>query len=164
MLTQAREPFKTFLYIVQLARARAIHKQCETQFTRDWTVRRLEWSARFIIIIIIILRQVFSHIHILTLRIRWPSRLRSHAVIVGVSRVHDCSAVRLLLRRRRPLREVAKNNRRRPFRAADYIPATYIYIYIPSAIIVYRSYVPTTCESPSPALRKVYKYVCVSTW
>jgi hypothetical protein len=80
MLTQAREPFKTFLYIyiyihryryvtcvisrnyiyIVSTRASDPHKQCETQFTRDWTVRRLEWSARFIIIIIV-LRQVFAH-------------------------------------------------------------------------------------------------------
>jgi len=88
MLTQAREPFKTFLYVHNIicviscnyiARTRASdpHKQCKTQFTRDWTVRRLEWSARsIIIIIIIILRQVFAHM-VRSIRI-YTYRLYTH--------------------------------------------------------------------------------------
>lgn len=49
---------------------------------------------------------------------------------LSACRGYTTAAVSLLLRRRRPLREVAKNNRRRPFRAADYIPSAYVYIHI----------------------------------
>jgi len=146
-------------------RASDPHKQCETQFTRDWTVRRLEWSARFIIIIIIILRQVFAHTTVRSVRIyiyilyalralRLSSRLRSHAVIVGVSRVpipqHTTAAVAARLLLRRPLREVAKNNRRWPFRPAEYrIYAVYLTltydIYVPISSCTARVYLRTWC-------------------
>lgn len=139
MLTQAREPFKTFLYIVQLARARARERSINNaRPSLRVTEPSGDLNDQLILLSLLLFcaksLRTYTYLHYESGDRRVYVRTRS----LLACRAYTTVAVRLLLRRRRsrPLREVAKNNRRRPFRAADYILATYI--YIPSAIIVYR--------------------------